>query len=171
MGAGEYVSVRSQREIYENAIQKERIELTEWPEEEEDELVLIYKAKGLSEEEARRVAGHLMADSEVALDTMAREALGLDPSQLGSPWGASISSFAAFVVGASFPILPYVFKTGDLALSLSAFLSAAALVVVGGLLALVSGRNVAWGALRMLLAGGAAAAVTFGVGRLIGISV
>ena len=171
MAAGEYVSVRSQREIYENEIRKERIELQEWPEEEEEELVLIYRAKGLSQEEARQVAKRLMADPEVALDTMAREEMGLNPSQLGSPWGASISSFVAFVVGAIFPILPYIFNAGNLAFSLSAFLSAGALVAVGGLLALVSGRNVAWGALRMLLVGGSAAAVTFGVGSFIGVSV
>jgi VIT1/CCC1 family predicted Fe2+/Mn2+ transporter len=170
MAAGEYVSMRSQREIYENEIRKERAELEEWPEEEEEELQLIYQAKGLSPEESSQVAKWLMADPEVVLDTMAREELGLDPSQLGSPWRASSSSFVAFVVGASFPIAPYIFDAGALAFSLSAFLSGAALVTVGGLLALVSGRNVAWGALRMLLAGGAAAAVTFGVGRFIGVS-
>ena len=171
MAAGEYVSMRSQREIYENEIRKERAELEEWPEEEEEEeLELIYQSKGLSPEQSRQVAKWLMADPEVVLDTMAREKLGLDPSQLGSPWRASSSSFAAFVFGAIFPILPYFFNEDALALSLSAFLSGAALVVVGGLLALVSGKNVAWGALRMLLAGGAAAAVTFGVGRFIGVS-
>ena len=170
MAAGEYVSIRSQREIYENEIRKERAELEEWPEEEEGELELIYQAKGLSPEQSGQVAKWLMADPEVVLDTMAREKLGLDPSQLGSPWRASSSSFGAFVFGAIFPILPYIFNEDALALSLSAFLSGAALVVVGGLLALVSGKNVAWGALRMLLAGGAAAAVTFGVGRFIGVS-
>jgi len=170
MAAGEYVSMRSQREIYENEIRKERAELEEWPEEEEGELELIYQAKGLSPEQSGQVAKWLMADPEVVLDTMAREKLGLDPSQLGSPWRASSSSFGAFVFGAIFPILPYIFNEDALALSLSAFLSGAALVVVGGLLALVSGKNVAWGALRMLLAGGAAAAVTFGVGRFIGVS-
>ena len=171
MAAGEYVSMRSQRDIYEHEIRKEEIELREWPEEEEEELVLIYQAKGLSPEESRRVARQLMADPAVALDTMAREELGLDPTQLGSPWGASISSFVSFVAGASVPILPYVLGEGDLAFVLSAALSAAALVTVGGLMGLLSGRNVGWGALRMLLAGGAAASVTFGVGSLIRVSV
>ena len=171
MAAGEYVSMRSQREVYEHEIRKEEIKLREWPEEEEEELMLIYQAKGLSEEESRRLAERLMADPQVALDTMAREELGLDPSQLGSPWGASLSSFTAFVAGAIVPIAPYIFDAGDLAFSLSAVLSAAALAGVGGLLAAVSGRNAARGALRMLLVGGAAAAVTFGVGSLIGISV
>ena len=170
MAAGEYVSMRSQRDIYEHEIRKEEIELREWPDEEEEELVLIYQAKGLSQQDSRRIARQLMADPAVALDTMAREELGLDPGQLGSPWGASISSFVSFVMGASVPILPYIFRDGDLAFSLSAGLSAAALVAVGGLMGLLSGRNVLWGALRMLLAGGAAASVTFGVGSLIGLS-
>ena len=171
MAAGEYVSMRSQRDIYEHEIDKERVELQEWPEEEEEELVLIYQAKGLSLDESQRIAKRVMTDPEVALDTMAREELGLDPSQLGSPWGASISSFAAFVAGAVVPILPYMFNAGGLAFSLSAALSAGALLAVGGLITSLSGRNAAWGALRMLLAGGSAAAVTFGVGTLIGVSV
>ena len=171
MAAGEYVSVRSQRDIYENELRKEEIELREAPEEEEEELVLIYQAKGLSEEESRRIAERVMADPKVALDTMAREELGLDPSQLGSPWAASISSLVAFVSGAVVPILPYIFNAGSLAFSLSAVLSAGALAVVGGLIASMSGKSVAWGAVRMLLAGGLAAAVTFGVGSLIGVTV
>ena len=170
MAAGEYVSMRSQRDIYEHELDKERVELEEFPEEEEEELVLIYQAKGLSEDESRTIAKRVMADHDVALDTMAREELGLDPSQLGSPWKASFSSFSAFVVGAAVPILPYVLDAGSLALPLSATLSAVALALVGGTIATFSGRNAAWGALRMLAAGGAAAAVTFGVGRLIGVS-
>ena len=170
MAAGEYVSMRSQRDIYEHELTRERLELQLWPEEEQEELELIYRAKGMSPEESRLVAKRLMADPEVALDTMAREELGLDPTQLGSPWGASISSFVAFVAGAIVPILPYIFNAGRLAFSLSAVLSAAALASVGGLMATMSGRNPAWGSLRMLLAGGAAAAVTFGVGRLVGVS-
>ena len=170
MAAGKYVSMRSQRDIYEHELTRERLELQLWPEEEQEELEHIYRAKGLSPEESRLVATRLMADPDVALDTMAREELGLDPTQLGSPWGASISSFVAFVAGAIVPILPYIFKAGGLAFSLSAVLSAAALASVGGLMATMSGRNPAWGSLRMLLAGGAAAAVTFGVGRLVGVS-
>ena len=177
MASGEYVSMRSQRDIYEHELRKEEIELQEWPEEEREELELIYQAKGLSAEESSRVASRVMADPKVALDTMAREELGLDPSQLGSPWGASVSSFTAFVAGAIVPILPYIYAravgtdAGDFALPLSALLSAGALALVGGTLAAVSGVNVAWGASRMLLAGGAAAAVTFGVGRLIGVTI
>ncbi|MBI2165244.1 MAG: VIT1/CCC1 transporter family protein [Chloroflexi bacterium] len=171
MAAGEYVSVRSQREVYENLIRRERVELKEWPEEEEEELTLIYQAKGLSQEEARQVARKVMADPEKALDTMAREELGLDPAQLGSPWGNSLSSFGAFVAGALVPVLPYVFGVGKLAFFLSGICSAVALVGVGGLLAWMSNRSAVWGALRMLLAGGSAAAVTYGVGRLLGMSI
>ena len=111
-----------------------------------------------------------MADPEIALDTMAREELGLNPSQLGSPWGASLSSFGAFVIGALVPILPYIFGAGTLAIPLSAILSAGALLTVGGALSWMSDRSVIGGALRMGIAGGAAAAVTFGVGSLIGAS-
>ena len=106
----------------------------------------------------------------MALDTIARESLGLDPSQLGSPWGASISSFTAFVVGSLVPILPYVFGVEHRAALISAALSAGALLCVGGLMAWTSERSVLWGAFRMLLVGGLAASVTFGVGSLIGVS-
>ncbi|MBI2873425.1 MAG: VIT1/CCC1 transporter family protein [Chloroflexi bacterium] len=168
MAAGEYISMRSQRDIYERQIQLEQAEIERWPEEEVEELVLLYQAKGLSQEEAERIARQVMADPVVALDTMAREELGLDPSGLGSPWGAASSSFAAFVAGAIVPISPYLFGAGRLAFSLSGVLSAAALLGVGGFLAWMAGRSAAWGALRMLIAGGAAAAVTYSVGRLIG---
>jgi VIT1/CCC1 family predicted Fe2+/Mn2+ transporter len=171
MAAGEYVSMRSQRDVYEHDLRREAIELREWPEEELEELRLIYRAKGLSKEEASNVAERIMADPQVALDTMAREELGLDPASLGSPGKAAASSFAAFVVGAAVPILPYVFGADDLAILLSAVLSAGALIAVGGILAALSDRSVWWGSLRMLIAGGAAAGVTYGVGRIIGVSV
>ena len=100
MAAGEYISMRSQRDTYEHRIRVEKAELEEWPEEEEEELVLIYRAKGLPEAEAQSVAKRIMSRPDVALETMAREELGLDPSQLGAPWGAAISSFLAFVAGA-----------------------------------------------------------------------
>ena len=112
-----------------------------------------------------------MQRPEVALETMTREELGLNPDELGSPWGAAASSFLAFVLGAVVPILPYIFDAGEMAFILSAALSGVALVVVGGALALVTGKNAAWSAMRMLAFGGAAAAVTYGIGRLIGVSI
>ena len=171
MAAGEYISMRSQRDVYEHRISMEQAELEEWPEEEEEELVLIYQAKGFSLEESERIAKQIMARPQVALETMAREELGLDPSQLGAPWGAAITSFGAFVAGAIVPILPYIFDAGDLAFILSGGLSAGALLLVGGWIAAMTSRSAAWGALRMLLVGGSAAAVTFGLGHLIGVSI
>jgi len=170
MAAGEYVSVRSQRDVYEFEIHKEKMELDEFPDEEEEELALIYQAKGLSEDDSRHIAKHVMADPNVALDTMAREELGLDPDQLGEPWTASMSSFASFVAGAFVPIASYVITAGDSAFYLSAGLSAAALATIGAAIGRMSGRNATWSGLRMLAAGSAAATVTFGVGKLIGIS-
>ena len=170
MAAGEYVSMRSQRDVYENQIRLERAEIEMWPEEEEEKLTVIYLAKGLSPEEAQLIAKRVMEDPEIALDTMAREELGLNPSQLGSPWGASFSSFGAFVIGALVPILPYIFGAETLAIPLSATLSAVALLTVGGALSWMTDKSATWGALRMVIAGGAAAAVTFGVGSLIGTS-
>ena len=170
MAAGEYVSMRSQRDVYENQIRLERAEIEMWPEEKEEELALIYRAKGLSQEEAQLIAKRVMADPEIALDTMAREELGLNPSELGSPWAASSSSFGAFVIGALVPIIPYIIGAGSLTIPLSAILSAGALLTVGGALSWMTDRSPIWGALRMVIAGGAAAAVTFGVGSLIGTS-
>ena len=164
------MSMRSQRDVYEHQINLERIEIEMWPEKKEEELSLIYQAKGLPKEEAEIIAKRLMADPEIALDTMAREELGLNPSELGSPWRASFSSFAAFVTGALIPIIPYILGANDLAIPLSAVLSAGALLTVGGTLAWMTNRSAIWGALRMTLAGGAAATVTFGVGSIIGIS-
>jgi VIT1/CCC1 family predicted Fe2+/Mn2+ transporter len=112
-----------------------------------------------------------MARPDVALETMAREELGLDPSKLGSPWRAAASSSIAFLAGASVPILPYIFGSGDSAFVLSGIMGAAALLGVGGLLSGLTGKSVRWGALRMLLAGGAAASVTYGVGSLIGVTI
>lgn len=171
MAAGEYVSMRSQRDVFEFEMRKEAIELREWPEEEKEELILIYQAKGLPKDEAARLATRIMSDPKVALDTMAREELGLDPNQLGSPWGASISSFAAFTCGAAVPIIPYLLWSGDLSFRLSATMSAVALATVGAVIASMSGRSILWGGARMILAGSTAAAVTFGVGSLIGVSV
>jgi VIT1/CCC1 family predicted Fe2+/Mn2+ transporter len=170
MAAGEYVSMRSQRDIYEHELRKEKIKIRDWPDEEQYKLELVYRAKGLTEDEARLIAKRLMSDPKVALDTMAREELGLDPDELGSPWGAAFASLAAFFGGAITPILPFLFNTGN-GTVVSAILSALALLVVGGFLAVMSGNRPYWGALRMLFVGSAAATVTYGIGSLIGVSV
>ena len=170
MAAGEYVSMRSQRDIYEHEIEKQRIEIRDWPDEEQAILDLIYRSKGLTEAESDLISRRVMADAESALDTMAREDLGLDPNELGSPWGAAFASFAAFVGGAIVPILPFLFNVGN-SVIVSAALSAVALLLVGGSLAAASGNRPHWGALRMLLVGSAAAAVTYAIGTLVGVSV
>ena len=171
MAAGEFVSVRSQRELFEYQIGLERDELKEYPDAEAQELALIYKAKGLSGGEAQRVAKKLVADPEHALDTLAREELGLNPDELGSPWGAAVSSLLSFAVGAAIPLLPFVFHAGAASLAIAAGLTAVALFAVGATLSLFTGRAAVLSGLRMLLLGGLAALVTFGVGKLFGVSV
>jgi vacuolar iron transporter family protein len=171
MAAGEFVSVRSQRELYEYQIGLEREELAEYPDAEAQELALIYKAKGLSGGEAQRVAKKLVADPEHALDTLAREELGLNPDELGSPWGAAISSLLSFAVGAAIPLLPFVFGAGARALPITALLTAIALFGIGATLSLFTGRGALVSGVRMLMLGALAAAVTFSVGRLFGVGV
>lgn len=172
MAAGEYVSMRAQRELFERQIQLERDELETMPEEEERELVLIYQAKGLPKEEAESMAARLMQNPEVALDTLVREELGLDPSALGSPWGASIGSFLAFAVGALVPVVPFFFGADASApfVVAAAALSAVALFAVGASLSLFTGRGALLSGVRQLGLGAAAAALTFGIGSIIGIS-
>ena len=171
MAAGEYISMRSQRDLYEHEIHKESIEIRNWPDEETEELQQIYQAKGIPDEQARQIARHIMADPEVALDTMVREELGLDPDQLGSPSGAALASFTAFAFGAAIPVIPYLAGLGQTALFTSATLVSIALLLVGATLAIWSGNRPYWGALRMLIAGGAAGLVTFTIGSLIGVSI
>ena len=168
MAAGEYVSMRAQRDRYEYLLEMERGELEEFPEEEKKELVLIYQAKGLTREEASTVADRIMQDPKIALDTMAREELGLDPRQLGAPGIAAASSFVAFAAGAFVPVLPHIVAEGGIAFALSGILSALALVVVGSLLSALSGKHVLWGGVRMLIIGVLAATLTFGLGTLVG---
>ena len=171
MAAGEYVSMRSQRELFERQIDLERQELEISPEEEERELSLIYQAKGLRKEEADLTAARLMEDPEVALDTLVREELGLDPSQLGAPWGAAIGSFLAFAVGAFVPVIPFLFGEASTAyVAASAALSAVALFGLGAGVSLFTGRSALYSGARQVAIGAAAATVTFVIGRIIGIS-
>jgi vacuolar iron transporter family protein len=171
MAAGEYVSMASQREMYEREISLEAQELEENPEEERAELVLLYRAKGLSRSDAEYLVDKIMADKKVALDTLAREELGLDPTALGSPVSAAISSFVAFAIGAFVVVLPYLIGSGTAALIGAIVLAAAALLAVGGGIGALNGRPVARSALRQLLVGTVAAAVTYGVGHAIGTSI
>jgi VIT1/CCC1 family predicted Fe2+/Mn2+ transporter len=168
MAAGEYISMRSQREAYEREIDLESEELRDDPEAEAEELALIYRAKGLDAEEAERVATTIMKDREAALDTMAREELGLDPDELGSPWSAAVSSLIAFTIGAAVAVAPYLFASGSAALTVSIALAAAGLFAVGAAIGLLNGRGPLRSGARQLLIGGAAAMVVYFVGHLIG---
>jgi VIT1/CCC1 family predicted Fe2+/Mn2+ transporter len=169
MAAGEYVSMRSQRELYERQISLEEAELALAPEEERAELALIYRAKGIPAEEAEALADRILQDKSVALDTLAREELGLDPSELGSPWGAAIGSFLAFAVGAVVPVLAYFSGgAGWLQFAISGAMSGVALFAVGVGVSLFTGRSALYSGGRQLALGAAAAATTFGIGTAIG---
>ncbi len=170
MAAGEYVSVRSQREMYEYQIGLEADELEQYPEEEAGELALIYEARGIPHDTARKMADDIIADPDRALDALAREELGLNPDELGSPWGAAISSFLAFSVGASIPLLPFLLLAHRGALPISIGLTALALFSVGATLSLFIGRGAVTGGLRMLLIGGGAGALTFLIGHMLGVA-
>ena len=171
MAAGEYVSMASQRDLFKREIDLERQELLEKPEEERLELELIYRAKGLPRDQARAVADQIMKDPEIALDTLAREELGLDPDELGSAWKAAVSSFLSFAIGASVVVVPYALFTGMTAFVLAVVLALVSLIVVGGLVGYQSGRGVVFSAGRQVLWGVGAAGVTYLVGSLVGVNV
>ena len=172
MAAGEYVSVRSQREMFEYQIALEREEVAEYPDEEAEELALIYHARGVALEQAREMSQALLARPEQALDVLAREELGLNPDDLGSPWGAASSSFLAFAAGAALPLVPFLAgATGMRAVVLAAATALVALFTVGLTLSLFTGRAGVRGGLRMVLIGGGAGLVSFCVGRAVGSAV
>jgi VIT1/CCC1 family predicted Fe2+/Mn2+ transporter len=171
MAAGEYISVRSQREMFEKQIAAEREELAKYPEEEAAELALIYHARGLSKEDAKRIADQLISDPKDALDTLAREELGLNPDELGSPWRAATSSLISFAFGAFIPLIPFILVQGTVALEASISLAAASLFGVGATISLFTGRSALWGGLRMLLIGGAAGGATYLIGRALGVAI
>jgi VIT1/CCC1 family predicted Fe2+/Mn2+ transporter len=169
MAAGEYVSVRSQREMYEYQIALEREEIAEYPEEEAEELALIYEARGVALAQAREVSHALLARPDQALDVLAREELGLNPDNLGSPWGAAAASFLSFAAGAAVPLIPFlVSMSGTRALVATAVIAGIGLFAVGLALSLFTGRQALRGALRMVLIGGGAGTLAFFVGRALG---
>jgi VIT1/CCC1 family predicted Fe2+/Mn2+ transporter len=170
MAAGEYVSVRSQREMFEHQIGLERKELAEYPAEEAQELALIYEARGMDGDEAAALATSTVADPEKALDTLAREELGLNPDELGSPWGAATSSFLSFAAGAFVPLAPFLFLRGGTALAACIALTAVALFVVGATISLYTGRNALRDGVRMLAIGGTAGLLTYAIGKVLGVS-
>ncbi len=171
MAAGEYISMQSQRELFERQIALERAELEAMPREEQAELALVYRAKGFTESEADVIAARMFKDPKHALDTLVREELGLDPDELGSAWGAAGGSFVAFAVGAFVPVVPYLLTTGGTAFVGAIGLSVAALFAVGAGVSLLTGRGMLFSGGRQVLIGAAAAVVTYIVGHAIGVSV
>ena len=170
MAAGEYVSMRSQREMYETQIDLERAELAVYPDQEAEELALIYAARGMDLDDARRVTKKMMQDPEHALNLLSREELGLNPDDLGSPWGAAFFSFFAFTLGAVMPLIPFFFEiSAARGVQVSAVFAGAGLFLVGGVLSLFTGKNAVYGAVRMLLIGGGAGVITYSIGRLLGV--
>jgi VIT1/CCC1 family predicted Fe2+/Mn2+ transporter len=170
MAAGEFVSMSAQRELFEQQIAMEKQELEMSPKEEEEELSLIYQAKGIPEKEAAMLARRIVANPQTAIDTLAREELGLDPSELGSPWAAAGSSFLAFILGAFVPVLPFLFTAGTTAWLTSALLSCLALFAVGALLSIFTARGPLMSGVRMLAIGLLASGITYMVGWLFGVS-
>ncbi len=173
MALGEWLSVQSARELYTSQIATEADELASFPAEEVEELRLIYEAKGLEPDQARRLAHRIISgDPVAALDTMTREELGIDPAGLGgSAWEAAITSFALFALGATVPVIPFLLGSGSAAILASALLSGAALFGLGAAITLMTGRNVLRSGLRQVGFGLAAAAVTFGIGTLLGTAI
>jgi VIT1/CCC1 family predicted Fe2+/Mn2+ transporter len=171
MAAGEYVSVRSQRELYEQQLELEKQELESSPEEEMEELALIYQAKGIPAKQAQEVAREILSNPKTAIETLAREELGLDPSSLGSPWLAASSSFLAFAVGAVVPVIPYFLLQGRSAFLASTLICVAALFVIGALISIFTGRNMVYSGVRMVAIGAITSTITFLVGRLVGVTI
>jgi VIT1/CCC1 family predicted Fe2+/Mn2+ transporter len=171
MAAGEYVSVRSQREMYEYQIGLERDELAEYPDEEAEELALIYTARGMAIDRARELSRQLMSNPTQALQTLAREELGLNPDDLGSPWGAAVFSFISFSMGASLPLLPYLMRFGnDIALGATIAISGCGLFAIGMAISLFTGRSAWRSGLRMVAIGAGAGTATWLIGRALGVA-
>ena len=170
MAMGEWISVQSSRELYERQLAIEAEELAGVPGEEAEELALIYEAKGIERGQARDMARQIISNPETALDTLAREELGVDPRDLGSPGAAALASLALFAAAAIVPVLPFFFFGGTTGIALSAIISAIALFGVGAAITLFTGRGMLFSGTRQVAIGLAASAVTFAIGRLIGVS-
>lgn len=171
MALGEWLSVQSSRELYQHQINIEKAEIASAPEEEAEELALIYQARGVPQDEARRMASKIMQDQENALETLAREELRVDPSELGgSAWEAAITSFVLFALGAIVPVIPFTFLSGIQAVIASALSSTVGLFIIGAGITLFTGRGVLFSGARQVLFGLAAAVATYTIGRLIGVN-
>jgi VIT1/CCC1 family predicted Fe2+/Mn2+ transporter len=172
MALGEWVSVQSSRELYQKQIKTEKEEIDYSPDEETEELALIYEARGLQEESAQKLAKQIMSNGEIALESLARDELGIDPQELGgSAWEAAITSFLLFALGAIIPVIPFTFLSGLPAVAFSAALSSIGLFIIGTAITLFTGRSVLSSGLRQTLFGLTAALDTYLIGRLLGVSI
>ena len=172
MALGEWLSVKSSRELYERQIKIEKSEIALSPDEEAEELSLIYQSRGLSEARAHELSTAIMQDEASALDTLSREELGIDPQELGgSAWEAAFTSFFLFTLGAIVPVLPYLFVDGPASTVVSVLFSIVGLFIIGAAITLFTGRTVLFSGTRQVLFGLVAAAVTFGLGRLLGVNI
>ncbi|MGI9023195.1 MAG: VIT1/CCC1 transporter family protein [Acidimicrobiales bacterium] len=171
MAAGEYISMTAQNELLECELEMERLELKRAPEAERQELVQLYRSRGVDTSVAEDLAEALMRDPQVALETHAREELGIDPGSLGAPVAAAVSSFLAFAAGAMIPLVPWFFGAGTAAIVASMILGVVAALVVGAALAGFTGRSVVRSAGRQLLWSAIPASVTFAIGSVVGVGV
>lgn len=171
MGAGEFLSVRSQRELFEYQIGLEAEELKLYPDEEAAELSLIYEARGMDKSDADALAKRLIENPQTALDALAREELGLNPNELGSEYQVALSSIVAFAFGAAIPLVPFFFLSGTSSFVASIIATGAALFIVGAFLSLFTGRSAIMSAVRMLAIGAGAASLTYFIGRVLGVSI
>jgi len=171
MALGEWLSVQNARELYGRQVATEADELAQVPDEEKEELLLIYEGKGLSPDEARAIAERVIKNKTTALDTLVREELGINPNDLGgSAWAAAASSFLVFSIGALVPVLPFLLLRSSVAVAASLSASAVALFLVGAGTSLFTGRGALFSGARQLVFGVVAAAVTYGAGRLLGVT-
>jgi VIT1/CCC1 family predicted Fe2+/Mn2+ transporter len=168
MAAGEYVSMKAQSELLQRELDMEALELHRAPEAERAELARLYESRGVDPAVAGEMAAEMMRTPELALETHAREELGVSPHNLGNPYAASSASAASFAVGALVPLLPWFFTSGGGALAISLVLGALAAVVIGVALARFSGRSPLRLVVRQLIVTIAAAGVTFLVGKAVG---
>jgi len=170
MALGEWLSVQSARELYARQIEIEAEELELAPEEETQELALIYQSKGLAKDEAFALASKLLSDPATALTTLAAEELGINPEELaGSAWEAAFTSFLLFAVGAIIPIVPFLcFSSSEVAIPVSLGASAVGLFAIGAAITLMTGRGALFSGTRQTLFGLTAAAITYGIGLAVG---
>ncbi|MHB1713216.1 MAG: VIT1/CCC1 transporter family protein [Acidimicrobiales bacterium] len=167
MAAGEYVSMRAQRELFEREIEIERTEIRRSPEIEQQELATLYEDRGLEPALAGQLATTMMEDPDRALEAHAREELGIDPNSLGSPIQAAVASFVAFAMGAAVPLISFFFASGPTATLAAVILTGTVALVVGGVLSIFTGRSWLWSALRQLLICAVAGAATYAIGSAV----